>query len=238
MIKGFGAFSFLFFLFLCAQIGGFGPGFVVWFLSILLVTTGTLSYSFFIFPASFESHGYSKLKSFAAFNPSMLVNSIHEIATIARKDGLFAVESIRKDVKDPWLQYSLKRMIEGFDQQSIMPVIRNEQIRIQEHLQTFAVYQDRVSGSIVLFGLAGSLSHLMAFLSKGDQSLVAASFVPFFVSILFQLAFNFWFQGRVDQWADQSRLYYSILETGISGIQNAVHADVLKEQLESRITHA
>ncbi len=56
MIKGFGIFSFFVFLILCFQIGEFGPGFAVWFLSLLLVSSGVTAYALFLFPESMEEH--------------------------------------------------------------------------------------------------------------------------------------------------------------------------------------
>lgn len=238
MIKGFGAFAFVFFLFLCASIGSFGAGLTVWLLSVLLVVSGTLSYSLFAFPSTFESHGYTKLKKYSQIQSPILVSSICDVAAIVRKDGLFAADTIRKELKDPWLQYSLKKMIEGFDQSAILPAIRNEQARMLEHCKTWLNYHERISSSIPLIGLVGSLCHLMADLSGTEVNSVSAAFIPFLISILFQLAFQSWYQSQSDQLEDGVRLYYSLLENGISGISSAISSEVLKEQLEARITHA
>jgi chemotaxis protein MotA len=237
MIKGFGILSFLLFLILCAQIGTFGPGFAVWFLSALMVISGTVSSVFFFLPAALEKGGLQHLKSFSYYQPLALVDTIHEIAEQVRKDGLLSIESIRQDIKDSWLQYALKKMVEGFDQNSILPVIRNEGIRSAELFTMLEQFKERVSSAIPLFGLAGSLSHLMFFLSKNDQSLVAASFVPFLFSVLLQVVFSMWIQSQIDFLSDRSRIYHVVLEEGIAGIQSGIHADLLKDQLVARINH-
>jgi len=238
MIKGFGIFSFMIFLILCSLIGEFGPGIAIWFLSLLLVTTGVTAYALFLFPESMEEHGFKRLKSFANVNPVSLVGSITEISEVVRKDGLLATESIRKDLKDHWLQYSLKKMIDGYEKNIIVQVIRNEHLRYHEQFLILETYKERVSGSIVLFGLAGSVSHIMHFLRVDDPTLIAASFTPFLLSLFSQLCFNAFTQSRIDFLVDQSRMYYAVLENGVAGIQDGVNSDVLRDQLMARINHA
>ena len=238
MIKGFGIFSFLVFLILCVQIGEFGPGFAVWFLSLLLLASGVTAYALVLFPESLEGQAIKKLKAFSKVAPVELIHSISEVSAVVRKDGLLATESIRKDLKDPWLQYALKKMIDGYDKNTIVHVIRNEHLRYHEQFLSLETYKERVANSIALFGLAGSLSHIMYFLSKDDPTLIAASFVPFLFSVLIQLCFSAWSQSKIDFLLDQSRIYYSVIENGVSGIQDGVNSDVLRDQLMARINHA
>jgi len=238
MIKGFGVFSFLVFLILCSQIGEFGPGFAVWFLSCLLIAAGIIADALFLFPQSFEIHGLKKIFAFSKVNPGALVNTISEIASVVRKDGLLATESLRKDLKDPWLIYALKKMIDGYEKAVIVQVIRNEHLHFHEQFISLEKYKDRVASSIPLFGLAGTLAHLMHFLSKDEPGLIAASFVPFLLSVLIQILFNAWAQNKVDFLTDQHRVYYAVLENGISGIQDGINAEVLRDQLMARIDHA
>ena len=73
---------------------------------------------------------------------------------------------------------------------------------------------------------------------SADPSLIAASFIPFLLSIFIQIIFSAWAQGQIDFLADQHRLYYAVLENGISGIQDGINADVLRDQLMARIDHA
>lgn len=238
MIKGFGVFSFFVFLMMCMQIGEFGPGFAVWFLSLLLIGSGFIADALFLYPQSFEERGFKKLLGFEKVSPVALVNTIAEIAAVVRKDGLLATESLRKDLKDPWLVYALKKMIDGYEKSVIVQVVRNEHLHFHEQFLSLEKYKERLSGSIALFGLAGSLSHIIHFLSKDDSTLIAASFVPFLLSILIQILFNAWAQSKIDFLTDQHRVYYSILENGISGIQDGINADVLWDQLMARIDHA
>jgi len=238
MIKGFGIFSFLVFLMLCTQIGEFGPGFGIWFLSFLLITSGLAADALFLFPKSFERHGFKKLLVFADRNPETLVTTIAEIAEVVRKDGLLATEGLRKDLKDPWLVYALKKMMDGHEKSVIVQVIRNEHLHFHEQFLNLEKYKERLSNSIPLFGLVGSLAHLIHFLAKDDPSLIAASFIPFLLSILLQILFNAWAQGNIDFLTDQHRSYYAVLENGVSGIQDGVNAEVLRDQLMARIDHA
>ncbi len=129
-------------------------------------------------------------------------------------------------------------MIDGYEKNIIVQVIRNEHLRYHEQFLILETYKERVSGSIVLFGLAGSVSHIMHFLRVDDPTLIAASFTPFLLSLFSQLCFNAFTQSRIDFLVDQSRMYYAVLENGVAGIQDGVNSDVLRDQLMARINHA
>lgn len=238
MIKGFGGFAFLLFLALCAEIGTFGPGGAIWFLSLILVVTGTVASVFFYLPASFEKEGLVRLQAYAHIHPAKTIDAIHEVSSQVRKDGLLSLESVRGGITDRWLLYVTKKMMEGFDQKAILPVLQNERIRIAELFSELDTYQDRIVSSIPLYGLVGTISHLMFFLSKPESNLVSASFVPFLLSIVFQLVFSFWSQRQIDELAACSRSYHAVIEEGAAGLIEGVHADLLRDRLISRITHA
>jgi len=238
MIKGFGIFSFVLFLLLSTQIGSFGPGFAIWFLSFILIVTGTIASAMYFLPPAFVPKAFLPIEYYAWVKPVALIESIHEISDLIRKEGLLSLESIRSSIRDPWLQYSTKKMMEGFEVKAILPVIRNEGTKAQALFVEAETYKDRVLGTVPLYGLAGSLMHLIEFLSKKEPHLAAASFVPFLISVLIQLALSLWVQKRLDYLADQSRNYHAVLEDGIAGLGEGISADVLKDRLMARITHA
>ena len=68
--------------------------------------------------------------------------------------------------------------------------------------------------------------------------MLAASFVPFFLSILTQLSLSLWFQRKLDFLSGQSRNYHLVLEDGVAGLGEGISADMLRDRLKARITHA
>ncbi len=238
MIKGFGIFAFVLFLLLCTQIGSFGPGFAIWFLSLILIVSGTIASALFLLPPAFEQKSFLPIQCYGWVNPSAMIETIHGICDLIRKEGLLSLESVRGTVKDHWLQYSLGKFMEGFDSGSILPVLRNEGQKSTVLFAAAESYLDRVLITVPLYGLAGSLAHLMEFLGKSDSLSIAASFVPFFLSILLQVSLSLWFQRKLDFLSAQARNYHLVLEDGVAGLGEGISADMLKDRLKARITHA
>lgn len=235
MIKGLGVFTFCVFLGVASQIGEFGPGFAIWFLSLLLVVSGVCSFAFLLYPESLTDDAVKKI--FKTNLPSQniqLIKSVENAAAVIRKDGLLASEGLRKEADDPWLKYALKKMMDGFEKNLVIHAVRNEHLRYHEQFFTIEKYKEKIAGVMTLVGLVGSLCHIMYFL-KNDTGFISVSFVPFLISILMQIIFSAVAQNKIDQLMDQSRLYYAILENGISGIYDGVNSEILRDQLLVRV---
>jgi chemotaxis protein MotA len=238
MIKGFGVLAFALYLLLCFQIGTFGPGVAIWFLSLILISAGIVSSILFFLPPVFESKALLPIQLYAWVNPRALIDSFCEVCDLIRKDGLLSLESARQSIRDPWMQYALKKMSEGFEPKMVLPVIRNEGLKSAALFEQADLYKDRVLNTIPLFGLVASLFHLMGFLQSNEPHLVSASFVPFVISILLQMVLSLWIQRRFDFLSDRAKNYHAVLEEGVAGLGDGISADVLKDRLMARITHA
>jgi chemotaxis protein MotA len=238
MIKGFGILALALYLLLCTQIGTFGPGVAIWILSLILITAGTVSSALFYLPPVFEPKAFLPIQLYAWVNPKALIESFCDVCDLIRKDGLLSLESARQSIRDPWMQYALRKMSEGFEPKMVLPVIHNEGLKSAALFAEAESYKDRVLSTIPLFGLIASLFHLMVFLQKNDPHLASASFVPFVLSILMQLVLSLWIQRRIDFLSDRAKNYHAVLEEGVAGLGDGISADVLKDRLMARITHA
>ena len=238
MIKGFGGLAFLFFLVLAAEIGTFGHGFAIWFLSLMMLAAGIVSAVFFYLPVAFEKDGLVKIQAYSRIQPRKTIESIHSICEQIRKDGLLSLESVRSGISDQKLLYVTKKMMEGFDQKAIFPILKNERIRIEQLIAELQAYQNRIVSTIPILGLTATVSHLVMGLSKPDSVFNGAGFIPFLLSMVIQMVFSFWSQRQIDEWSDCAQNYHAVMEDGVSGLLEGVHADLLRDRLLSRITHA
>ena len=239
MIKGLGYFALFVFLLLCLQIEGFGPGFAIWFLSMLLVFAGSCAFAMLEFPRELEEGILKQIMTFAERDHKKMIHTLDELANTIRKDGLLAVEGVRRDIKDPFLRYLLKRVVGGFEKNQIGSIIRNQFLRSQELFTITQSYADRVFQAIPVVGLIGSLFQIMDFLihSQGSgKGSIGVVFIPFVLSLLAQLLLQSFLQERIIRAIDGSRLYYMVLEEGIHGIQDGVSPELLRDKLQSRLS--
>jgi flagellar motor component MotA len=237
MIKGFGYFAlFLFFIF-CSQIGGFSQGFAIWFLAVLTVASGTLAFSFLQFPKELDDGVLKQLLAFESIGSKKLIGELEQLASAIRRDGLLASESLRRDLKNPLMKYLLKRIMDGYEKVHLNQIVRNQMFRYQELFMIAKNFYEHCLQVIPVVGLVGSLFMIMDFLStpKASAGSIAAVFVPFVVSLLGQQFVQALFQERLVVALDRCRLYYIILEEGMSGIQDGLNAELLRDKMLCRL---
>jgi chemotaxis protein MotA len=234
MIKGFGYFSLFVFLILCTQIGGFTPGFAIWFLSVFLVLAGVIGFACLQFPKELEAGSFQRLLH-AHHSHDQLMQDVVMLATSARKDGLLSLEGLRRDLNDAFLSYLMKRVIGGFEKNQIVGVVRNQFVRAQELYTITQNYVERILQLIPIVGLIGTLAQIMDYLAHGEGSLSVA-FIPFIFSLLVQLCVQAYVMEHLIRAMDETRLYFSLLEEGVAGIQDAMNPELLKEKLKARFS--
>jgi len=234
MIKGFGYFALFVFLMFCTQIGGFSSGFAVWFLSVLTVVSGTVAFSCLQFPKELENGMLKRLLAFESHDPKELIVQLEELAQTVRRDGLLATESLRKELKDPLVRYLLKRVMDGYEKVQLNQFIRNHLIRFQE---LFAIAKNGIDHGlqvVPVVGLIGSLFMIMGALNR-PQASVAAAFIPFVLSLILQQWLQAVYPERLIVALDRCRLYFTLLEEGMNGIQDGVNAELLRDKMLGRL---
>jgi flagellar motor component MotA len=238
MIKGFGYFALFMFLVLCSQIGGFSQGFTVWVLAILTVASGSIAFSFLQFPKELEEGMLKHLLEFETHDSKKLIGEMEELAHAVRQDGLLASESLRKDLKDPLMKYLLKRVMDGFEKVHLNQLTRNQMVRYQELFMIAKSFYDHCLQIIPVVGLITSLFMIIEFLSLPKGSVagsIAVVFIPFVVSLIGQQLIQAFYQERLIVALDRCRLYFTLLEEGMNGIQDGLNAELLRDKMMGRI---
>ena len=234
MIKGFGYFSLFVFLIVCSQIGGFQPGFSIWFLSVLLVGSGTFAFGLLQLPIEIQNGAINHLLVFSEVNTQKLIQDFEMLSGTIRKEGLLSIEGLRKDLKDPFLRYLLKRVVGGFEKAQIVSIIHNRFLRTQELFTIGHTYFERMLQAIPVVGLIGSLFQIMEFLASGKGS-ISVVFIPFVFALLVQQILQSLFLEKMVRSLDGARVYHLVLEEGIGGIQDGINAELLKDKLQARL---
>ena len=238
MIKIFGFFTFFVFIVLGSQIGGMAPGFSIWFISLLLVLSGTLTVALLQFPNELEEGRLSLLLNSHLVSQQRLIQEVEVLAQVIRRDGLLAVEGLRKEMKDPLLKYLLKRVMDGFEKQHLVGTLQNQTKRQEELFQMLQSYFDRVAQFIPAVGLVGSLFVMMDYFKASSASGTATLsllFVPLLLALLMQFVVQSIFQKYITDALDRSRLYFTLMEEGILGIQEGLNAELLRDKMQFRL---
>ncbi len=236
MIKGLGVFAILAYLIFCSQLGGFSSGFSIYFLSILTLAFGSVGLLCMTAPTDIIEGAFKKVREPFPVSCTKLAEELEGLAIQVRQDGLLSLEGKGKDLKDGLLRYLLKRMRDGYERNQLLPVLRNQATRRAELIRAAEIYLERFASLLPTLGLIPSLFVLMDYLnqSKSTVNSLPTVFIPFGMALFAQMILQAWSGRFFDQLKEEVKLYYVILEEGVSGIQEGQNAELIRDKLRAR----
>ncbi len=207
--------------------------------ALLIVVGGTTASLLAAFPGEDVRAAWRALPE--VFRPKKLsldslVEEIHRISSLVRKEGLLAAESARDSLKDPLLKKLLKFSMDGLELDAVREIgdaeiakrLREEDQagRVWETAGTFAPGVG-VLGAVL--GLVQVLSNLAKPESLGSGIAIA------FVSLVYGLVLSNWillpWGMKLRRLAKERAFQRELVLMGVLGIQSGVSPQVLREKL-------
>jgi chemotaxis protein MotA len=102
-------------------------------------------------------------------DPKDEIRRFAQLATIARRDGLLALEKEVGEIRDPFLTRGLEMVIDGTPKEKLEEVLHIELHHIQERHKTGKMIFDQLGASLPAFGMVGTLIGLIQMLHELDD---------------------------------------------------------------------
>jgi chemotaxis protein MotA len=102
-------------------------------------------------------------------DPKEEIKRLTDLATVARRDGLLALEKKLPEIKDPFLVRGLEMVIDGTPKEKLEEVLQIELHCIQERHTTGKKIFDQLGASMPAFAMVGTLIGLILMLNKLDD---------------------------------------------------------------------
>lgn len=138
--------------------------------SVLIVFGGTLA----VIIACYPKQVTSMLKHFKillrakAFNPEKYIDELVDLAQIARKNGLLALEEKANAQPDPFFKQAIMLIVDATDPDRVRSILTNDiEQTSARHQEVIAMY-DRGAGAAPAFGMIGTLVGLIKMLYSLD----------------------------------------------------------------------
>ena len=113
------------------------------------------------------------------------IESIFQFASIARKDGLLALEAASKDVTDPFLKQCVQLAVDGTDPEEMQDILEGEIDANEEHLKMGAKFFQDLGGFSPTLGIIGTVVGLIHVLANlNDPSSLGAAIGSAFTATL------------------------------------------------------
>ena len=209
----------------------------------ILITIGC---TFAIIIASFPP---SMLKSVPAhfkiilnnksFRPTQYIDQLVELAQIARKNGLLALEERANEQKDPFFKQAIMLIVDANDPDKVRSILENDIECMSARHEDAAGMYDKASSIAPAFGMVGTLVGLINMLKGMDLSSSSSSLGSdmgtALITTLYGCILAHMFFGPIATLLrnrdEQEVLCKMIIIEGIMSIQSGENPKFLKERL-------
>lgn len=166
-----------------------------------------------------------------------VIEEIVKIATIARKEGVLAVEGQRESIQNPLFKKTIKFVIDGFEPNTVKEIIDTEIYLALEEEENAGKVFEGAGGYAPTIGIIGAvlgLIHVMAMLN--DPSKIGEGIAVAFVATVYGVGvanlFLIPWGTKIKRKANQRAMTKEVVKLGVVGIQEGLNPHFLKEKLE------
>jgi chemotaxis protein MotA len=206
----------------------------------LIVLGGTLGATLVSFPTQDIVHAlraFPQLFGDVTSDFRRLIHEIVEIAAIARKEGVLAVEGQREKVSNPLLKKTLKYVIDGYEPQAVREIIEAEIDHALEEEEAAAKVYESAGGFAPTIGIIGAVLGLIHVMSQlDDPSKIGSGIAVAFVATVYGVGIANLFLipagSKLKRKAAIRALSKEIVKIGVTGIQEGLNPHFLREKLE------
>jgi len=230
MIKSIATLSFVVYLLVLFNLPGVGSSSGVAIAAILSVVFGFLSAFGFTLPSNFFEGVWNSIAVPLPQSPGSLATQMEMLSSLIRQDGLLALESKRKEIRDPDLRYFLKRILDGFESKDLVPLIETRMRARRERLDSAEQSLLRGASWLPVFGLIPSL---LLISGTGASFGLSLCFLPFILVLLLQWFLESSISAKIHLWRMDSEIYHLILKEGVAGIQEGKNPEILRDRIRA-----
>ena len=209
--------------------------------SLLVVLGGTIGAVLTCFPLKTllrTPRIFSKTMFHQPPNKGDLIKQIVELASIARREGLLALESKLGGIQDPFIRLGVQMAVDGTRAEVIEEVMRTEiEAMTVRHKEGKGVL-DQLGRYAPAFGMIGTLLGLIIMLGHmSDPSSIGSGMAVALVTTLYGAVLSYaWFLPMAEKLAffsKQEVVAREIVLRGILAIQSGENPRVIKQKLST-----
>lgn len=216
--------------------------------SFLIVLGGTLAAVFACFPlSSLKNIGkhFKIIMQGKSFQPEPLIESLVEMAQIARKNGLLALEEKANELEDPFYKRSIMLIVDATEAEKVKEMLEAElESMAARHDEETAIYE-KGAAFAPAFGMVGTLIGLINMLKSlnlddgGSDALGENMSVALITTLYGVMLANLFFTPIAQKLQirnSEEIIYRQIIIDGVLGIQAGDNPKSLKESLVASLT--
>ena len=219
--------------------GGLGMFFNV--PSLMITVGGTIAATLINFPLAKVMGVFAVAKKAVlckVLSPQEEIARMVDYATVARREGLLALEDKLADVEDPFLHKGIQLVIDGTAPETLRSILQTELDFLQNRHALGKSILDAMGAAAPAFGMIGTLIGLVQMLRNLDDpsqigvGMSTALLTTFYGALMANLFF-LPLAGKVDARSKEEVLMKEVMIEGIISIQSGDNPRLVAEKLKS-----
>ena len=183
-------------------------------------------------------------KSFAlvfkedAMDPGEIIGNVINLANVARKEGLLALEEASNDIDDPFLKKGIMLVVDGTDPELVRGILETELACLEDRHKKVIGFWEKWAELGPAWGMIGTLVGLINMLAKlDDPSTVGPSMSVALITTLYGSLIANWLcnptAAKLKVNNDEEIRIKEITVEGLLSIQAGENPRVIEEKLKS-----
>lgn len=171
------------------------------------------------------------------------IDKIVEIANVARRNGILALEEMAEGLDEPFLKKGIQLAVDGSDLELIRSILETElSVTKERHANNRAIL-DAAAAYSPAFGMIGTLIGLINMLTNLSDmaalgpSMSVALVTTFYGTMLANLVFNP-LSKHLKAIGTNEYLHKELILEGIMAIQNGENPRIIKEKLKAYLSYS
>ena len=209
--------------------------------SVLIVVGGGISATFVQMPlADMLGIGktFGKALKNPEFNTGQIIDKVIELANVARREGLLALEEAVDEVNDEFLKKGVMLIVDGTDPEMVKSILETELSNMMDRHARGRSSFEALGSLMPAFGMIGTLVGLVAMLnnlsdpSSIGPSMAVALLTTFYGSLFANLIF-IPIAGKLKIKSGEETLVKQVMIEGLLSIQAGENPRIIEEKLKA-----
>lgn len=167
-----------------------------------------------------------------------LIEELVSIASLARKDGILALESKVKEIKNPFFANNLRHIVDGYDPLVLKEMMEDRISMEEEEGTAIAKVWETAGGFSPTIGIIGAVLGLIHVMSnmKDTDKLGAGISVAFVATVYGVGAANLILipiGNKLKKIAKEEAIELQLIATGLLGIQSGLNPRIIEDRLNN-----
>lgn len=212
--------------------------------SIFITVGGTIAAVVLAFPVeNLKEVGKIISKAFLhkSLKPEEIINQIIELANVARKDGLLALEDYGSQSEDEFMKKGIMLIVDGTDPELARNILETELIFLEERHASGVGIVDMAGATAPGFGMIGTLIGLVNLLKELDDPStigpnMSVALITTFYGSFIASAFCQPLSNKLSIRSGQEVLLKELMLEGLLSIQAGENPRIIEEKLKTFVS--